>query len=152
MLGSNFVKFLMSISKRQVISSSNFASFFIVMTHSSSVNLELILFKDPIKVPILRLSSAQVKMYHIPYVIFQTTSHFFFFKFCFTFQCHERWLFCTFLGQTLNTLHNRNKWRCTFLRLSSFAKFLSFLKQQISFSSNFASIFRVMRHNSSVLF
>ena len=34
----------------------------------------------------------------------------------------------------------------------NFTKFLSFLKQQISFSSNFASIFRVMRHNSSVLF
>ena len=34
---------------------------------------------------------------------------------------------------------------------SNFTKFLSFLKQQISFSSNFASIFRVMRYMSSVL-
>ena len=35
---------------------------------------------------------------------------------------------------------------------SKFTKFLSFLKQQISFYSNFPSIFRVMRHNSSVFF
>ena len=56
-----------------------------------------------------------------------------------------------FLGQTLNTLDNRNQWKCRFLRLrvlrSKFTKSLSFLKQKISFSSNFASIFRVMRHN-----
>ena len=30
---------------------------------------------------------------------------------------------------------------------SKFTKFLSFLKQQISFSSNFTSMFRVMRHD-----
>ena len=45
--------------------------------------------KDPIKVPILRLSSALVKICHIPHVIFQTTSQFFF-KFCITLQCYER--------------------------------------------------------------
>ena len=39
-----FVKFLMSILKRQVNSSSNFASFLIVMTHNSSVNFKLIHF------------------------------------------------------------------------------------------------------------
>ena len=44
--------------------------------------------KDPIKVPILRLSSALVKIYHIPHVIFQTTSQLFF-KFCITRRCHE---------------------------------------------------------------
>ena len=44
--------------------------------------------KDPIKIPILRLSIALVKICHIP-VIFQTTSQFFF-KFCITLQCHER--------------------------------------------------------------
>ena len=45
--------------------------------------------KDPIKVPILRHSSGQVNICQIPYVIFQTTSRFFF-KFAITFQCHER--------------------------------------------------------------
>ena len=44
MLGSKFVKFLMSILKRQVSSSSIFVSFFIVMTHNFSVNFKLIHF------------------------------------------------------------------------------------------------------------
>ena len=44
MIGSNFVKFLMSILKRQVNSSSIFLSFFIVMTHKSPVNFKLIHF------------------------------------------------------------------------------------------------------------
>ena len=35
---------------------------------------------------------------------------------------------------------------------SKFTKFLSFLKQQISFYSNCVSLFSVMRHNSSTLF
>ena len=41
MLESKFVKLLMSVLKWQVNSSSNFASFFIVMTHNSSVNFKL---------------------------------------------------------------------------------------------------------------
>ena len=36
-----------------------------------------------------------------------------------TIQCHERYLFCTFVVQTLNTLHNRNKSKCKFWRFSS---------------------------------
>ena len=35
---------------------------------------------------------------------------------------------------------------------SKFTKFLSFLKQHIGFSSNFASLFSIIRYNSSVLF
>ena len=45
MLGSKFVKLLTSILKRQVRSSSNFASLFIVMTHKSPVNFNLIHFQ-----------------------------------------------------------------------------------------------------------
>ena len=41
MLGSKFVKTLISILKRQFNYSSNFASFFIVMTHNSSVKFKL---------------------------------------------------------------------------------------------------------------
>ena len=44
MLGSKFVKFLMSILKRQFSSSSIFASFFIAITYNSSVNFKLIHF------------------------------------------------------------------------------------------------------------
>ena len=40
-----------------------------------------------------------------------------------------------------------------YFNLWKFAKFLiSFLKAQVSFPSNFASIFNVIKHNSSVLF
>ena len=41
-LGSKFVKFFTSILNQQVNSSPNFALFFIVMTHNSSVNFKLI--------------------------------------------------------------------------------------------------------------
>ena len=43
-LGSKFVKFLMSILNWQVNSSSIFVSFFIVMTHKSPVNFKLMYF------------------------------------------------------------------------------------------------------------
>ena len=43
-LESKFVKFFMSVLKQQVSSSSIFVSFFIVMTHNSSVNFKLIHF------------------------------------------------------------------------------------------------------------
>ena len=44
LFASKFVKFLISILKRQVNSSSNLASFFIVMIHNSSVNFKLMHF------------------------------------------------------------------------------------------------------------
>ena len=76
-LGSKFVKFLMSILNWQINSSSIFGSFFIVMTHNFPVNFKLIHFQlIPIKVPILRLSSALVKICQIPYVIFGSTNQF----------------------------------------------------------------------------
>ena len=152
MLASKFVKFVMSILKRQVNSSSNLASFFIVMIHNSSVSFKLLYFlllikgsnqnpsfeifkcsgenlsyslchfpnrklvffqllhhssvswkttplyffrsnvtyfakKEPIKVDILRILSAQIKIHKILF-IFETNQ--FCFKFCITLQCHER--------------------------------------------------------------
>ena len=136
-------------------SSSNFASFFIVTTHNSSVNFNLILFLLSIK---RSHQSPNFESFKCPGEnLAYSSCHFpsyksFFLQICITPQCHERKLLCTFLCQTLNTLHNRNKWKCKLFRLwllaSKFTKFLSFFKQQISF--NFASIFRVMRHNSSV--
>ena len=60
-----------------------------------------------------------------------------------------------FLGQTLHTLHERGQSRM-FVDIwalgSKFTKFLSFLKHEICFFLNWASLFSVMRHNSSVLF
>ena len=43
-LGSKFFKFLMSVLKRQVSSSSNFLSFFSVITHTCYVNFKLVHF------------------------------------------------------------------------------------------------------------
>ena len=62
-------------------------------SHNFSVDFKLSLsyfgLKDPINMPMLRLSIALVKICYIPHVIFQTTSQFFF-KFRITLQCHER--------------------------------------------------------------
>ena len=52
------------------------------------------------------------------------------------------WTWNIWSGSTENTLKQRKM----------VTKFLSFLKQQISFSSNFTSLFSAMKHNSSVLF
>ena len=56
-----------------------------------------------------------------------------------------------FLGQMLYTLHQRDQPKCKFLRLFSARIKIHLIfvifKQQIDFSSNFASPFTVMRHN-----
>ena len=67
--------------------------------------------KDPMKVPILNLSSVLMKICENSHVIFQTTS-LFFFKFCMTPQCYELHIFCTFLGQTFSTLHKKEQSKC----------------------------------------
>ena len=56
-----------------------------------------------------------MKIFQIPHVIFQTTSQFFF-KFCMTLLSWNI-LLCTFLGQTLYTLHKRDQSKCKFFRL-----------------------------------
>ena len=62
-----------------------------------------------------------------------------------------------FWAQTLHTFYKSIPWKCRFsdfpLLALKFTKFLmSFLEPRVSFSSNFASLFSFMRHNSSVLF
>ena len=121
MFGSKFIKFLMSILKWHVNSSSNFASLFIVMIHNSYVDFKLILFLLWIKGPhqnpnfdfqvfwwkfaifLMSFSKPQVNVssnFVSPFSVMKDNS-------------------CTFLGQTLNTLHNRGKWKCKFWRLAS---------------------------------
>ena len=94
--------------------------------------------------------------YQIPHVIFQTKIQFFF-KVWLTLQHHERSFFCTFLANTLCDIDKISTSECKFSDLPLFTliftKFLmSILELRTSFSSNFASLFSVMRHNSSVLF
>ena len=113
----------MSILKRQVSSSWLFASLFIVMTHSSTVNLKLIHFLlwtkrsyqssnfDTCKCSGENLQNSSC---HFPSATSQLL-----FKFCITLQCHERLFLCTFLAQTIYTLLKRSSWKWKFLRLSS---------------------------------
>ena len=100
----------MLILKQQVNSSSNFASFFIVMTHSSSVNFKLIYIFSTLGKRILSKSQ-------IPHAIFQTTRQFFF-KFCVTLQWYERYLLCTFLGQ-IKCFPQKEPIKVEILRISS---------------------------------
>ena len=107
------------------------------------------------KISILTFSSVLMKICQIAHPIFQTTSQFFF-KFYMTRQCLEIYSSVIFLGQMLYTLHRGTNQSANFLGFlvlgSKFSKFLSFLKQKISFSSNFVPLFGIMRHNSSMLF
>ena len=86
-LGQNLL--IPHVSFELVNSFSNFAFFFIIITHNSPVNFKLIHFLLGIKVPHKspnfesQLSIALVKICQIPHVVFQTTSQFFF-KFCIT--------------------------------------------------------------------
>ena len=59
---------------------------------------------------IFRLLSGWVKIQQIPYVMFETTSQFFFQLFI-TLQCHEK-LFCTFLAETVHDLDKRSPSKC----------------------------------------
>ena len=52
---------------------------------------------------VFRLLSGWVKIHQIPYVMFETTSQFFF-KLFITLQCHEK-IFCTFLAETVHDLY-----------------------------------------------
>ena len=73
--------------------------------------------KGPIKVKVLRFSSAQVKFCQIPYANFEMRSQFLS-KFCIHLQFHERLLLCSFLAQTIYTLLIRSPLTWKSLRLS----------------------------------
>ena len=84
------------------------------------------------------LSTTCVKIHQMTYVIFETVSHFWW---------HNPPIF---LAQTLHTFYKSSlsKWKLSDLPvlILKFIKFLmSFLEPRVSFSSNFASLFSVMR-------
>ena len=117
----------MSILNWQVNSSSNFISFFIVMTQNSLVNFKLIHFLLWIKWShqsrnYMTFERAMAKIYLIPHVIFESTSQFSF-KFVSIFSAIKHNSFILFLAQTLHTLFKRSPLQCKFLRfLSSLVK------------------------------
>ena len=79
----------MSVLKWKANSSSNFALFFIVMIHNSSVNFKV-----------------------IPFLLWTK-------GFCIPFQLHERLFLCSFLAQTIYTFLNKSPLKWKFLRLLS---------------------------------
>ena len=122
MLGSQFVKFSMSILNWQVNSSSNFWSFFIVMTHKFPVNVKLIYFLLKIIKFLMSLLKRQVNSSQI----FHHSS--------------VSLLHCRFLVHSFCTLDKKIPWKCQFWhfflvfwwKLAKF--FISFSKPQVSFS------------------
>ena len=92
-LKSKFVKFLLSVLKRQVNSSSDISSFFNVMSFSEpqvsclGKMLYTLHERNQSKCNFFRLLSARIKIHQI-LVIFETTN-LFFFKFCIILQYHE---------------------------------------------------------------
>ena len=109
--------------------------------------------KELINVPFFRHLSALIKVNPIPHAIFQTTRSGFI---QILHHCLVSWKITPLYFFSSNLIYLGQKepikvkpsvvgWR--------FTKFLmSCLKPQVSFSSNFASLFRVMRDNCSVLF
>ena len=120
-----------------------------------SSNITYFLQKYPIKVQIFRLLTAWVKVIQIPHVIFQTKKSVFLLRsFLSAMRDHFFVLFQPKLYVLLTKLANQSAnfqtWYCLHLKLTKFP--MLFLEQRVTYSSNFASLFRVMRHNSSVLF
>ena len=108
--------------------------------------------KEPIKVQILRLLCALMKVHPISHASFETTRsrsiqilhH------C----CSVSWKITPlyfFFSSNLYTL-DKKQFSDFWMVWWKFTEFLSCLKIQVSFSLKFASLFSVMRDNSSVLF
>ena len=146
----------MSFLKWWVNFSSIFVSFFILMTHNTSISF-LRWAEGSLKSRnfgtfwvslwkytkfIMPFSKPQASFpYNLAsFFSFMKKTFLYFFK-------AKNWILCR-----IGPNQNANSWGFWVLG-SKFTKFLSFLKKQISFFSTFASLFRVMRHeNSSVLF
>ena len=155
MLELKFIKFLISILNWQVNSFSSFASFFIVKIHDTLVSFKLLYFLLWIKRTNKNLdfeTSFGWSGENLPNFSCNFPSH----KLVFLQILHDS---SVPLKMTLylfwsNVIYFAQKGQITMKTLqtwvleSKFTKFLSFLKQQIYF----ASLFSIMRHNSSVLF
>ena len=102
--------------------------------------------KHYLQIYLTLLSTTCVKIHQIPYVIFETISHFF--------TTQLVWIS---LAQTLHTFDKNIRSKCKFSEFSllelKFIKFLmSFFKQKVCFSSKFASLSSVLIDNSLIIF
>ena len=111
-----FTIFLMSFSKPQVLRDSS-VLWKITPLYFFMSNVIYFAQKEPIKLKILRILSAQVKIYQI-LVIFETINQFFF-EFSITLQCMKH-KSSTFLAETLYTFNKRNIWKYKLLQVTSY--------------------------------
>ena len=154
-----FVKFFMSFLKEQVIFPSDFAAHWngtsipLQILHHSSlswpVNFKLIHFllwiKGSFQSP--NFETFDCSGENLP----NSSCHFPNYKSVFLQIFHDTLLY--FFSSNIIYFARKRAIKVQILKIrSNFAKFLSFLKKQIGFSANFASLFSVMKHNSSVLF
>ena len=121
MLKWKFIKFLMEILKRQVNSSSNLASFFIVTTHNTPINFNFI------RSLLWRKWSHQCSNFetfkysgeNVPYSSCHFPNH----KSVFLqilHHCSVPWKITLYsLGHTLHTFHKKNESKWEFLRIFS---------------------------------
>ena len=148
----------MSILKRQVSSSSDFSPFISVITYNSPVSLQLMHVLLWTKESHENTNFDTFKWFWWKFVKFLMS----FSKPQASFSSNFAWLF-SFMKDNSSILFkvkrcilctqgtNQSASLLDFLVLESkFTKFLS--KQKISFSSNFAPLFSIMRHISSILF
>ena len=91
---------------------SNFASLFSVMSplYFFLSQTFILWTKRAHRSEIFRLLTGWVKIPQVPYVMFETTSQFFF-KLFITLQCHKK-LFCTFLAETVHDVDKRSPSKC----------------------------------------
>ena len=121
------------------------------MAHNLSSYIFYVGQKDPIKVPILTISSALVKICQIPHVMLQ-----------FSFSSNFVSLFNVMVDNShvlfsSNNIYlaqkEPNKVKIFRVLRSKFVKFLmSILKRTVDSSTNFVSLFSFMKDNSTVLF
>ena len=100
---------------------------------------------------IFRLSTGRMKINQIPYVIFQAMRQFSF-KFCITFQCRDTKFLWNFLAELLR-FGQKEPIEIQILRLlHALMKVHSIWNHKAKVYSNSASLFSVVKGNSSVFF
>ena len=147
----------MSTLKRQVNSSSDISSFFSVITYNSSVSLQLIHFLPWAK------GSHENTNFDIFKCLDENLPKFLmsFLKPQVSFSSNFAWFFSVMKYTPLyffrsNVYFAQKGPKCKFFRLFSarikIHQILVIFETKISFSSNFAPLFGIMRHISSILF
>ena len=145
---SKITRFHMLFFKAEVSSSSNFASFFSVMTHISSI---LFWLKHNILSTKVINQSANFQTCHFLHQNSPNSSSQLFFKLCFPLQCHQTWHSSVLFHSKLYMLWAEGAYQsASFQALTKFL--ILFFKLRVNFAFNFASSFSVMTNNFYEIF